>query len=96
MPCSGGFQVSCKTRDQSIGNGLVGLCGAELYLGLKRPRVQRALLLVILSRSIVNGHLRCHGLLQKIHFVVMIFRKREKIHVTRLESICFSLWCLQT
>lgn len=23
-------QVSCKTRDQSIGNGLVGLCGAEL------------------------------------------------------------------
>lgn len=31
-----GFQVSCKTRDQSIGNGLVGLCGAELYLGLKR------------------------------------------------------------
>ena len=23
-------QVSCKTRDQSIGDGLVGLCGAEL------------------------------------------------------------------
>lgn len=25
-----GREVSCKTRDQSIGNGLVGLCGAEL------------------------------------------------------------------
>ena len=75
-----GFQVSCKTRDQSIGNGLVGLCGAELYLGLKSPRAKRALLLVIhLSRSIVNDNLRCHGLLQKIH-------------VTRLESICFSFW----
>ncbi|CAK9028560.1 Hypothetical protein SCF082_LOCUS18415 [Durusdinium trenchii] len=25
-----GREVSCKTRDQSIGDGLVGLCGAEL------------------------------------------------------------------
>ena len=40
---AGSFQVSCKTRDQSIGNGLVGLCGAELYLGLSRvPSTWRA------------------------------------------------------
>ena len=32
-------QVSCKTRDQSIGNGLVGLCGAEL-VNHQIPQIQ--------------------------------------------------------